>query len=492
MSANFSPFALSEIEKYFWPAAFLILIGSGALLLQGGYAHYEGQFFLANYLDGRNALSTIFSAHHNEWDCYQGRELSFLFGWLDAQAVTAGARFGAPHLYSITHFAGLSVLAVMLWRLLPRLFAGVDRTMSGLIVCLLLSSPVASLSGFYYRPAKILSAVFLVIALGRVNAMMRPGATDSGARWQALLLIISATLMGMSDRLGVYLILLMGLMVIIAGPLRRTVRVLFALGAALAANILWSVAIGPRLSSMADGFMPDTTDQRVRLRFTFLDADHYGPALSLWLDHVSQYFGNFGAYAAACVAIVLAASLLGRGERRSTPWITKEFVMLLAGVVASIALYVAMYARLESLVWPASRRVYYWLPQFVCIAVATAAALGRIRDENRKVARVLSPLLAILVLANLAALPGHWTAIRSQEHAPWIAEAGRLRSCMSAGTTAIASYGLSAPAAQICRAVRTAATGTAGPGPQVPVAKANSVLYCRNSGRVTSYPGSKG
>ncbi len=483
MSANVSPYAHSPREKYFWPAAFLMLIALGAVLLQGGYAHYEGQFFLANYVDGRGLLSKLFSAHHNEWDCYQGRELSFLFGWLDAQAVVLGARSGAPHLYSVTHFAGLMAIAVMLWRLLPRLFAGIDRTLSGLIVCLLLSSPVASLSGFYYRPAKILAAVFFVIALGAVNELMR-SPVDTARTRRLILLAISATLMGMSDRLGVYLILLIGIMVIVAGPLARAARVLMALGAGLAANILWSVAVGPRLSFMADGYLPDTTDQRVRLRFTFLDPEHYGPAVSLWLEHVSQYFGNGGLYAGVIVTIVIAASLWRTGEGDSTPWRKKGFVMLLVAVLTSIALYVAMFARLESLVWPASRRVYYWLPQLVCIAVAAAAALGRIRVQNHRLARVVTPLLAVLVLANLIALPAHRTAVRSQEHAPWIAESGRLRSCLSANTTAVASYGLSAPAAQICGAVRVAAKGTAGPGPQVPVAQANPVLYCRKSGRM--------
>ncbi len=482
MSANFSNYAHSEREKYLWPAAFLILIGWGAVLLEGGYAHYEGQFFLANYVDGRGLLSKIFSAHHNEWDCYQGRELSFLFGWLDAQAVVVGARSGAPHLYSVTHFAGLIAIAVMLWRLLPRLFAGVDRTLSGLIVCLFLSSPVASLSGFYYRPAKILTALFLVIALGRMDELMRSPIETPRTR-RLVLLAISATLMGMSDRLGVYLILLIGMMVIVAGPLARAARVLVALGAALAANILWSVAVGPRLSFMADGYLPDTTDQRVRLRFTFLDPDHYGPAVSLWLDHVSQYFGNGGLYAGVIVTILMAASLWRTGEGYSAPWRQKGFVMLLVAVLASIALYVAMFARLESLIWPASRRVYYWLPQLVCIAVATAAALGRIRVENHRLAHVVNPLLAVLILANLIALPAHRTAARSQEHAPWVAESGRLRSCMSSSTAAVASYWLSAPAAQVCGAVRVAARGTAGPGPQVPVAKANPVLYCRKSGR---------
>ena len=116
----------------------------------------------------------IFSAHHNEWDCYQGRELSFLFGWIDAQAIRFSARLGFPHLYSLTHFAGLFALAILLWRLLPRMLPGLSNTQSGLVVSLFLSSPVATLSGYYYRPAKILAALMLVIVLRHaLNALSR-------------------------------------------------------------------------------------------------------------------------------------------------------------------------------------------------------------------------------------------------------------------------------------------------------------------------------
>src|SRR4029078_8785809 len=89
-----------------WPLLFLVLTALGAVMLRGGYAHYEGQFFLVNYLDARDLFSKIFSAHFNEWDCYQGRELSFLFGWIDAGFSRYSARLGWIHLFSVTHFVG--------------------------------------------------------------------------------------------------------------------------------------------------------------------------------------------------------------------------------------------------------------------------------------------------------------------------------------------------------------------------------------------------
>ena len=69
-----------RLESLLWPALFLALVLHGMVLLDGGYLHYEGQFFLAAHLDERGTLRQLFSAHSNEWDCYQGRELSFALG----------------------------------------------------------------------------------------------------------------------------------------------------------------------------------------------------------------------------------------------------------------------------------------------------------------------------------------------------------------------------------------------------------------------------
>ena len=453
-----------------WPVVFLILTGWGAFLLGGGYAHYEGQFFLVNYLDGRDFFQHVFSAHHNEWDCYQGRELSFLFGWIDAQVIRFSARLGFAHLYSLTHYAGLLALAILLWRLLPRMLPGLSITQSGLIVSLFLSSPVASLSGYYYRPAKILAALMLVIVLRHaVNALSR----QSNAGWKPLMtLVVSATLLGLTDRLGIFSILLIGAMLIVARPIdRNSFQILAALIVALALNGIWSTLLGPQLSTMADGYPPDVADQLVRLRHTFLDTSNYRPALSIWLDHIGFFLGNTGLYGTSAIA---AASGLVLWKTRAR----RILILLGIGAAASLLLYVAMFARLESLVWPASRRVYYWLPVFVMIAIGAAMVVSRIEKAAPAFRKLGSPLLAILVMANLLALPSHQAAIRSQEHRPWILESAEVRRCIATPSLPIASFSISPEYAQVCSAVRTAAWGSAGEGGPAPVVNPDARLSC--------------
>jgi hypothetical protein len=148
-----------------WPALFFVIVAYGIGLLRGGYLHSEGQFFLSAHLDGRGLFQKIFSTHFNNWDCYEARELSFLFGLLDSRAIALSSRLGVPFLYSLTSIIATLVTAVLLWRLIPRIAPRLSITDAGLLVSLMLATPATELSTYYYRPAKALVGLFLVMTL---------------------------------------------------------------------------------------------------------------------------------------------------------------------------------------------------------------------------------------------------------------------------------------------------------------------------------------
>jgi hypothetical protein len=279
--------------------------------------------------------------------------------------------------------------------------------------------------------------------------------------------------MGMSDRLGIYMLLLVMIVVIVA---RRFDRASFAivgsLVAALTLNVLWSTIVGPRLGVAADGYAPDMIDQIVRLRFTYLRSEHYGPAFSLIADHLEYFFGNFGFVSIIGPACVVAA-VMWRGSKRSMTVVSLT-------ILATIAVYVAMYARLTSLVWPASTRVYYWLPQLVILAACAAFTIERSRLTFASARRLTTPLIGLMILGNIISVPGHRAAIRSHEHRPWIEQSAALRECVRQRQNSVSAYRLDSPYAQLCGSMRAAAAGTRWDGE--PVAKPNPKLYCRFSG----------
>jgi hypothetical protein len=256
---------------------------------------------------------------------------------------------------------------------------------------------------------------------------------------------------------------------------RASMAMVGALLAALVLNVIWSAMIGPRLSAMADGYVPDTVDQVVRLRFTYLRSEHYGPALSLIADHVTYFFGNFG-FVSLVGLVCIAGGVLWRSSARA-------ILSVIVAALATIAVYVAMYARLTSLVWPASTRVYYWLPQLVVLAVGAAFIVERSRLNFARARRFITPLLGLMIAGNIISVPIHRAAIRSQEHRPWIEQSATLRECVSQPETSISNYHLDAPYAQLCGSLRAAVAGTSWSG--IPNAQPNPVLYCRHSGRTS-------
>lgn len=475
----------SVVETILWPVLFLIIVVYGLSLLHGGYLFYEGQFFLSNYLDGRGLFQKVFSTHFSNWDCYQARELSFLFGLLDAQAIVIGSRLGFPFLYSVTSIVSVFVAAILVWRLIPRIAPRLSLTDAGLIVSLMLSTPAAALSSYYYRPGKALVAVFLVIACWQVFRMT----TGERARSSALdsvLLFLSATLLAWSDPQGVFFVLLLASVVVgIIGlrspPARLTLVVLFS---TLAANAFWRSAIGPMLSRIADGFVPNTAYERIAPRATFFNPSNYWNAISLWRDDIGNFFGGSGAIGAVICLILIAvaywmrpaANTADKGVQRH-----RVFVVFLLVAAMLLALYTAMYAKLPSIVWPESRLVYYWIPEMVILAIIVAGACDSVFALSDRFRTPVSLIFGLMICSSLLSLPHDEDLVRLGEMHAVIAESDLVRDCMRNAQKPIAGYRLTAGGAQACLSVRLAAFGSSGPGPAIKAAVPNPLLWCRRA-----------
>ncbi len=469
------------------PRAFWTVLSAALLIhgvaLGGGYMHYEGQFFLAAYLDGRDLPHKLFSARYDEWGCYQGRELSFAFGWLDAQLVSLGARVGLPHLYSITTIAATFGTVFALWRLLPRLAPGIDEVQAGLLSLLFLATPAASLSGYYYRPAKALVAFFFILAISQSVSILR-GETWKRPQLQWLALIASAAAMGWSDRQGVFLIpATIVVIAIVQWPLSERARQLIAaLLAAFLFNTIWSKTAGPALAAWADGSMPDMRDERVSLRSTFGQLAHFGIALRLWATQLGFYFGNSGLVGAAIAVVASFIALIPR--RRTAPEIpgsARVFLAVAVAAVMAVGLYAGMWVKLASLSNPDSARVYYWAPTTVTIAIVAALALSNAVTRWPSIRNPVSLVLGILLTTSVLSLPQHARIIAAGVERERVDEGPRVVECFSNVNRPIADSRLSPAGAQVCTRVRVAAFGTAGPGGSALPAQAMPVLYCRRS-----------
>lgn len=468
-----------------WPALFLVIVLYGASLLRGGYLHYEGQFFLWGHLDGRSVFQKIFSTHFNNWDCYQARELSFLFGFLDSQAIVLGARLGVPFLYSVTSVLATFVTAVLLLRLIPRIAPRLSVTDAGLLVSLMLVTPAAALSGYYYRPAKALVAMFLVMTASQAVRLIT-GTRDRRALLHTVLLFVCALLMAWSDPQGIFFIVLLGVVIGGSWGLRASSARLayLALFSAAIAIAVWRNLVGPGLALKVDGFAPNIGYESVPLRYTFGQLVHYTSALSLWLDNIGHFFGNSGFAGGAVFLILIGVAIWMRPTEAAGGSIyqrKRPFLVLLVVSAMLFALYTVMYAKLTSIVWPESRLVYYWLPFMVVVALVSAVALDSAFAISRRLRTPVSLALGLLICASVFSLPRSEEVVRNGEQRVMIAESGRVRDCMKSAKTPIAGYRLAAAGAQACSSVRIAAFRSAGPGPAISAAVPNPLLWCRRA-----------
>jgi hypothetical protein len=150
------------------------------------------------------------------------------------------------------------------------------------------------------------------------------------------------------------------------------------------------------------------------------------------------------------------------------------------GVALAAVFCMLMIYKLNSILSPESRRVYYWIPLDVMILLASGFALGGLFTRMPTLRMPAQVVLGVMVCTNLAALPSHQAVIRHGEQRPQIVEAARIRQCF-VGRDAPGAYGLSAAGAYACARVRTRASGRpldsdVRPGTPLPA------LYCRNEG----------
>src|SRR4029079_10450533 len=152
-------------------------------------------------------------------------------------------------------------------------------------------------------------------------------------------------------------------------------------------------------------------------------------------------------------------------------------ITMCIAALAPAAVYVAIYARLTCLPWPASRRVYYWLPQIVVMIVFAAVIIEKSLCVFPRIARAITPMLLVMIAGNIFSLRGHREAIRSQEHKPWIAQSPIVRECIRDVTRPVSDFALDAPYAQVCGSLRAAVAGV--PWNGLPTARPNPQLFCR-------------
>ncbi len=239
-----------------------------------GLVDKEALAFILNYLADRPLAAIIFDPSLNDWGAYQARELSYLVDFLDAQILASLYSQGILLLMPASGVLGLASL-MGLYATGARRFLRLDRTTTAFLLSWFLSTIVVqSSTAIFYRSAKILLSVLLLLFLFQVLSLLRSHREPGRSVWAFAGLFLLALGMSLADRQGVFFLILFLSMfvvwVVVSPPSSRPDRrTSMAIGGVLLAVLisgsLYNEFVAPWLVFSLNGYFPDLTFQRLEL-----------------------------------------------------------------------------------------------------------------------------------------------------------------------------------------------------------------------------------
>lgn len=404
-----SPTACRFLPLALLAAATALCLLSSLVYQRGAFLYsIEADRFLVHYLADRGIIGKCLDVALNDWTNYQGRELSYIFDCLDARVIAVSTALRLPHFYSFTYYAALAFIAAMFVDISRRRLK-LDHATIGLLLAVFLTSPTIFFSGFFYRSAKVLVALFLTAAIWAL-------ARRSARAWP---LPAAMLLLGLADMQGRLLAFALTAGLAVSCVVRRSEADRPALRAALAAAaaaVAYLYLVGPALIKAVNGYEVD-------LHYLDLPWKEYFSHFLLYLTRGGALFvdtfrfftGNLARmpavilFGAGCLAVVAGAP----DGPENAPRARLERASILAiWLAAFVAMFSVMLLRLPNIALPSLRRVIFWTPAAVSILffAASAASSALKRGLPR---RAVWLTLGAMLAANVSALAGHERVIRA-------------------------------------------------------------------------------
>ena len=386
-----------------WAARALVVL---ALLApfwywDGGLIEGEATLFVQQYHADRSVLRHVFDPYGNDLQTYQARELSYFFDYVDAHVF--GALFARGYLILVPLSAVLSGgLTAIVFLRAARRQAHVPALTAWLLLLVYLSNYAYLVTmGMLYRSAKPLLPPLLIAATFYVRSRLRDARADASARtgWRApAVVFVLFCLASLLDRQGFFLAAVgagaLALHAILTGGRRD-----LAGGAALAvaAMVLYNLALAPALVERLNGYRPGFEYQRLPLA-AVMDPAAWKNGASLVLQGGALLAGGvpLWGFAALLALIVVVALASGWRPRRSDlPW------MLVA--LSQPALFALMIARHPPVFDYADHRVWYYPMALQALLIAGALVLINrlIASAPASRARLVNATLAMAVVLNV-------------------------------------------------------------------------------------------
>jgi hypothetical protein len=410
-----------------------------AVFWGGGLLENEATRFIVNYADDRSVLQKVFNPFLNDWDMYQGRELSYFFDYLDASVLLFLVRQFDVSIFIPFSALLASVLIILIYRRgVRQTLPGLDRVTADLLLLPFLTCFVfVSTMGLFYRSAKpLLAPVLLALVFHIVRAAQsRAEGTTFEKSWgivnrQSLFAFALLAVAALLDRQGFFYVLIACAVLLVHYLITR--RLKDFLIAAVAAGVfghLYNVSLGPAIVWAVNGQRANFAFQRIPAEELVKLPDYCLKAGQLLIANAAAMVGGF--YVVGYLVLsVIAAWLVWRAIISCKGWTAEKrrallqsgrslggiyALMVLAAQIVMFGLMIARHGYIYA--WLDHRYWYYPLPFLTTVLVGFALLLNtllpRLRTGQLVVLRVAVVLIA---LSNLLHLPAYRNLMVG---APW-------------------------------------------------------------------------
>jgi tetratricopeptide (TPR) repeat protein len=389
----------------------------------GGTLHMETEVRLPFYLSDIPLVNKLFDSQIIEVDRFRARELSYVLDFIDSKFIELGIENGFPHFLSLTHYLFSIATGCLLWLFCVKELNLKPLTGIGLLM-LFWTSPSIFLGGSYFRAAKIGVALLSVILFYVIYkaAVISEKKTDSEISKKLWLVYGAAVfLITFLDEQGLYFAFAVVVFLSIWGLIYRNRNIVIMLLTGIAGvflHVLYRYILAPQLTFILNGYRPSFDYQTLSIQTFIKNMDYYISAgFFLYLETFRFLIGTPPRIAA--IGFLLLFIIVPACHLYTRPGLPDDnkkffrlaFVELLMLNFLLIIMNALMFFRNPLIVWPNITRTYYFLPMNVVFAM-TLAVLADIFQKSNIKKWLVSIMICLAIIGNIAALPKHNDIIR--------------------------------------------------------------------------------
>lgn len=393
------------------------LIIAPVIYWQGGILDPESTWFITNYLDNRGIAQKIFDPNKNDFNTYQGRELSHAFDFLNAQVFRV--LLGRGYLLFIACSSLLASAALLLVHQLvtARLLPSLNRVTSILVLLLYLSGFVhLSTDGTMYRSAKPLLVPLVLLGMTLLWHFHRTPRDEPWSRarsmWVFLLFFGLGSAMSLLDRMGFFLVIVAAAIVDLHWLLGRgRLAVFFGLAAAGVFGEFYNRVLGPVIIQAVNGYSPAFEFQQFAATRVFARPESLVQGAHMLLEQAWFFFGSYTMLLSiAAVSVFLVSHIRRARPVRDAAWSAVRLPLIYALFVSlALVLMLALLLARHPILYDIDHRLtYYGVPIQAMLILPTMLCLDWfLAGASARRVFVVNAILLCLVVGNIAGWNGY-------------------------------------------------------------------------------------